>query len=277
MKLLAALSCVFMLTCCNPRKEAAYVAREESRPEANMTPDPPFPLPEKSIFVAPPPTESHFDSLPVVKKKSKRTPVSVTTVVATEPLDSLEVETDTKDWIVGKVGIVMVAISSPTASVPGLQSSNDVDIGVDVIPVSDYYLVALEPALEGYFDILPTPGQQPKQHRAKQGYAATWRYQVTPIKTGKVDLLFTLKTYQSDRDQAGTNIAMRPWHLDVTSNFGSRVFLANRWVGKNGGWGVIIGLVAASVTTLGYTEWWRRKRGKQARSLKTTHTSGHCS
>lgn len=241
------LFCMVFLICCTSHKDTTPPIQKMAQEESLYT------------DVVPP---------VLTKKSKKRNPLPV--VEPTEPMDSLEVETDTKNWVVGKVGIVTVTIQAPRDSI-GLQNSNEVDIGIDQIPVSDYYLVALEPALDGYFEVLPTPGQQSKQHRARTGFSATWRYQVTPIKAGKADLLFTLRTYQSDTDQWGTSISMRPWHLDVTTEFESRTFLLTRWVNHNGGWGPILGIAAAAITALAYTEWWRRKRGR--RSQKTMHTS----
>lgn len=278
MKRLWVLSCVLLLgACCTPPKAAPppepVVAVSLKEVEPYPKPDlVPFPTPEttpRQVLIVPPAPVTTDTKSKRSKKKVAPSPIVVEST--SEPMDTLEVETDTRDWRVGKVGIIIVTISAPGDSV-GLPDGQDVDIGVDAIPVSPYYLVALEPALDGYFEILPAPGQQPKQHRAKSGYSATWRYQVIPIKAGKADLLFTLKTYQSDTDQWGTNISMRPWSLEVGKDFSSRMFITTRWVSHNGGWGAIIGLISAGLTALAYTEWWKR-RGKAIRSRKINRTS----
>jgi hypothetical protein len=187
-------------------------------------------------------------------------------------MDTLEVETDTAEWVVGKVGIFTVIIAEPKligyGETPGRQ---DVNIGLDEVPVSAYYLVALEGSQSGQFDIKPAPGQQEKQHRAPKGYPATWRYEVTPLRNGPMDLLFTLKVY-SEGASAGTSISTRPLHLNVVSHFPkSHLFRTNRWINNNGGWGPVFGLMAAGLTALAYSEWWRRRR--KARSLKSAQTS----
>ena len=190
----------------------------------------------------------------------------IETAVPRQAMDTLQAETDTAEWIVGKVGIITVVIAEPEL----LKSHTilGVDIGLSAVPVSAYYLVALEGALPNQFDIIPTPGQQEKQHRAPHGYPATWRYEVTPLRTGDMDLLFTLKVFQ-ETATAGTSIATRPFHVHVKSHFPkSQMFKLNYWIAHNGGWGPIIGLIAASFGALGGAEWWRRWHKRRLNSKK---------
>ena len=183
-----------------------------------------------------------------------------------EAMDTLEVETDTSVWTVGKTGIITVVIAEPEL-VADASHSNEIGIGATLVPISAYYLVALEGALPGQFDIAPAPGQQEKQHRAPKGYPATWRYEITPLRKGKVDLLFTLKIF-AENDTAGTAIATRPLHLDVTSKFPSSfLFSLNHTITNGPGWGAVLGVVAALITALAYSTWWRSRRKSRKKQI----------
>ena len=251
-----------------------------ARPAVAETPQPtPTPKPEPRLEIAGVGVPNASKSVTpanaavavVVERRNRNRRVSATPPPPQkEAMDTLEVETDTSEWVVGKVAVVTVVIAEPglLRSDPG---SLDVDIGLDLVPVSAYYLVALEGGKQGQFDILPAPGQQEKQHRAPKGYPATWRYEVTPLKKGKMDLLFTLKVY-AEGASAGTSISTRPLHLDVQTHFPkSTAFRINYWINHNGGWGPVFGVIAAGLTALAYTEWWRRKR--RLRNPKTPPTS----
>ena len=183
-----------------------------------------------------------------------------------EAMDTLEVETDTSAWIVGRTGIITVVIAEPDLISSALQSG-EIGIGATLVPVSAYYLVALEGALPGQFDIAPAPGQQERQHRAPKGYPATWRYEVTPLRKGKVDLLFTLKVFDENAT-AGTDIATRPLHLDASSKFPSSFFFSlNRTITTGPGWGPVLGVVAALITALAYSTWWRSQRKSRKKHI----------
>lgn len=212
-------------------------------------------------------------SLPTPKKATKKhkQAASVASEAQKEAMDTLEVETDTAEWVVGKIGVITIIIAEPQLlAAMGQTNGRDMDIGLDLVPISAYYLVALEGGQRGQFEILPEPGQQEKQHRAPKGYPATWRYEVTPLKSGQMDLLFTLKVY-AEGAVAGTSISTRPFHVTVMNRFPkSTLFRMGNWISHNGGWGPIIGLLAAGLTALAYTEWWRRNR--KARSLKSLPT-----
>lgn len=183
-----------------------------------------------------------------------------------EAMDTLEVETDTSVWTVGKTGIITVVIAEPDL-VADASHSNEIGIGATLVPVSAYYLVALQGALPGQFDIAPAPGQQERQHRAPKGYPATWRYEVTPLRKGKVDLLFTLKIF-AENDTAGTDISTRPLHLDVVSKFPSSLFFSlNHTITNGPGWGAVLGVVAALITALAYSTWWRSRRKSRKKQI----------
>jgi hypothetical protein len=185
-----------------------------------------------------------------------------------ETMDALEVETDTEttDWVVGKTGIIRVIIAEPTLIASAGQLKDEVEIGTTSVPVSAYYLVALDGALPGQFIVAPAPGQQERQHRAPQGYPATWRYEVTPLGRGPSVLIFTLKVF-GENDSAGTAISTRPLHLNVTSKFpSSTLFSINHFIVNGPGWAAVLGVVAALITALAYSTWWRsnhKSRKKQ--------------
>lgn len=244
-----------------PEPMMAERMEAESRPRAAA---------ERMEVVAPAPTPM----VKATKKAAKKHKIqqAVPAEPQKEAMDTLEVETDTATWVVGKVGVVTVIIAEPQLlAAVGQNDPRDMDIGLDQVPVSAYYLVALEGGQRGQFEILPEPGQQEKQHRAPKGYPATWRYEVTPLKSGQMDLLFTLKVY-AEGATAGTAISTRPFHTTVVSRFPkSNLFRMSIWISHNGGWGPILGLLAAGLTALAYTEWWRRNRS--ARSLKSLPTS----
>lgn len=256
MRLAACLITLALLSACGGNK-----APVEMKPEMMMAE-----RAQEKPATPPPPA-------PGVKKKGKKfRPPPPSAEPQKEAMDTLEVETDTAVWVLGKAGIITVIIAEPQLLAgSGLPDARDMDIGLDHVPVSAYYLVALEGGQKGQFDILPAPGQQEKQHRAPKGYPATWRYEVTPLKSGQMDLLFTLKIY-AEGASAGTSISTRPFHVDVQTRFPkSQWFRVSNWVARNGGWGPIIGLGAAGLTALAYSEWWRRRR--KGRSLKSTPTS----
>lgn len=263
MRLAICLITLALLSACGGNQSAPA---EKAKPEMMYA--------EEAVRTAPQPAPATAAPAPQpkAKKGKKSRPPQPPAEPQKEAMDTLEVETDTAVWVLGKTGIITVIIAEPQLLAEGGQpDARDMDIGLDHVPVSAYYLVALDGGQKGQFDILPAPGQQEKQHRAPKGYPATWRYEVTPLKSGQMDLLFTLKIY-AEGASAGTSISTRPFHVDVQSRFPkSHWFRLTNWVSHNGGWGPIIGLGAAGLTALAYSEWWRRRR--RSRSSKKAATS----
>jgi hypothetical protein len=182
-------------------------------------------------------------------------------------MDAMRVEFSTTRFFVGTPFVVSVLISDG-ATLKSIQiSSGSIlqPLGIDQIPKSLYYLVAISGSPTSSFDIKPQPGTEQIQHRAMTGYAATWRYEVLPIVSGDKQVLLTLKTFQ-ENDQAGTNIAVKPIPIQVERNAYSYWFILLSWL-RAGGWAIVAGLLPM----LAGAEWWRRWR-KSDKDKNIIHT-----
>ena len=116
---------------------------------------------------------------------------------------------------------------------------------VQNLPKASHYLIGLEAEFSDRFKIEPNPGQDQRQHRAQTGQVAHWQYRVTPLKTGRHKLFYTLRVYQ-EGDDAGTVIRVEPVEVLVSLEWPtSHKAEALRMAREYGVWTALVGLVAA--------------------------------
>ena len=196
-----------------------------------------------------------------VVKPTLTLPPTITTPPAVKAARPRLVKKPTTTTPVPVPGHDQIRYSAPTTMALGVPTTCTVDIGdpqtvaklvedaapyqVQNLQRASYYLIGLEGEFSDEFKIEPNPGQDQRQHRAKSGATAHWQYRVTPLKSGKRKLLYTLRVYQ-EGDDAGTVIRVEPVEVLVSMEWPtSHKAEALRIAREYGVWTALVGLVAA--------------------------------